>query len=297
MPCFYPIPAWRTSDGGVVFSERAGADRPLTLPCGQCVGCRLERSRQWAIRCVHEAQLHEENCFLTLTYDDDHIPDPPSLTYSHFQKFMKRLRKAHPRRRIRFYMCGEYGELLGRPHYHACLFGYRPSDLVPIQGIGTQNVLYRSAELERLWSYGYSSVAQVTFESAAYVARYVMKKITGNRAEAHYRKTDLKTGEIYQQVPEFTRMSLKPGIGAEWLQKYSAEVYPRDEIILRGRSMKPPKYYDKKIKEFDDDMAALLEHARYQKSLANADDTTEDRLRVREKVTRARLNLSKRRLE
>ena len=192
MACYHPIPAWRNvsenrSDNRLVFEYHPmrciGPTPDLQVPCGQCVGCRLERSRQWALRCVHEASLHKENCFITLTYNDEHLPEHGHLIYRDFQLFMKRLRK-RTGVRVRFYMCGEYGENFGRPHFHACLFGYNFPDLVRWKA--GKSTLYRSKLLESLWTDGYSSVGEVSFESAAYVARYILKKVTGDDAEAHY---------------------------------------------------------------------------------------------------------------
>lgn len=192
MPCYHPLDAWRpdpsTGSKKLIFSYNAKhchSPKPdLQVPCGQCVGCRLERSRQWAIRCVHEASLHQHNCFITLTYADEHLPPNNSLVYEHFQLFMKRLRKKYGEG-IRFYMCGEYGENFGRPHFHACLFGHNFPDLKLWKTVNKQK-LYRSAELETLWPFGHSSVGTVTFESAAYVARYILKKVSGEAAERHY---------------------------------------------------------------------------------------------------------------
>ena len=132
MPCFHPLRAFKTSAGEVVFTEHARYDivTQLSLPCGQCSGCRLERSRQWAMRCVHEAAAYDCNAFITLTYDEENLPADGSLNYDHFQLFMKRLRKAIEPNKVRFYMCGEYGEENGRPHFHACLFGYDFPDKV-----------------------------------------------------------------------------------------------------------------------------------------------------------------------
>lgn len=194
MPCYSPLEAWRPvkstrSKNPFIFSyhpEKCSSVSPdLTLPCGQCIGCRLERSRQWAVRCVHEASLHKRNCFITLTYNNDHLPEDRGLHYDHFQLFMKRLRKKYGEG-IRFYMCGEYGEKLGRPHFHACLFNHDFSDKTPWKTTETGFKLFRSKELEELWPYGYSSVGAVSFESAAYVARYIMKKVNGEAAEMHY---------------------------------------------------------------------------------------------------------------
>lgn len=190
MPCFKPLEAYRPRDTRskkLIFSynpKTCDSITPIMLPCGQCVGCRLERSRQWALRCVHESKMHKDNCFITLTYATEHLPPDSSLHYPDFQKFMKRLRKKYGEG-IRFYMCGEYGENFGRPHFHACLFGHNFTDLKLWKETNGQK-LYRSKELEQLWPFGHSSVGSVTFESAAYVARYIMKKITGEAAEQHY---------------------------------------------------------------------------------------------------------------
>lgn len=220
MPCYKPLDAWRpdfsTGSKKLIFSYHparcAGPTPDLQVPCGQCVGCRLERSRQWAVRCVHESQLHKENCFITLTYASEHLPPDSSLHYRDFQLFMKRLRKKFTGKKIRFYMCGEYGENFGRPHFHACLFGHNFDDLKLWK---TQNniPLYRSKILEELWPFGHSSVGSVTFESAAYVARYIMKKVTGEAAELHYtfcrsfNRGDIRPpARVYPNVPK-TRSS------------------------------------------------------------------------------------------
>lgn len=294
MACFSPLPAWQTEGGEIVFVERGKIARSLTLPCGQCIGCRLERSRQWAVRCVHEAQLHDHNQFVTLTYRDESLPYDGSLRYRHFQLFMKRVRRKYGP--VRFFMCGEYGEQLHRPHYHACLFGLELTDK-QVWSVRQGVTLYRSPSLEVLWPHGYVTVGDVTFESASYVARYVTKKVTGKRADEHYTRVNLETGELRTLTPEFVRMSLKPGIGAQWIQKFQADCYTTDTIHLRGSQMKPPRYYDKRIAAIDDDLHAEIQARRYQKSLRSAEDSTPERLAVREKVARARLALKKRSYE
>ena len=135
MPCYSPVKGWlarvKNASGkrSVVFSFRDGlSDRPCSVPCGRCIGCRLERSRMWAVRCVHEAQLHSRNCFITLTFDDAHLDKSGSLVKRDFVLFMKRLRKRFGR--VRFFHCGEYGSQLSRPHHHACLFGFDFDDRV-----------------------------------------------------------------------------------------------------------------------------------------------------------------------
>lgn len=284
MPCYHPLSAWRSEKGEVSFVDRGG-DR-LDLPCGRCIGCRLERSRQWATRIMFESQFHDHSSFVTLTYDEAHMPFPPSLHYPHFQKFMKRLRKSSPEP-VRFFMCGEYGNEHARPHYHACLFGVDFSaDRVLWANQGT-GPLYRSAALEKLWPYGFSSIAELTFESAAYVARYILKKVTGDMAERHYQFVDFDTGEVYQRVPEFARMSLKPGIGGPFFDKFKADIFPHDYVVVNGRKCRPPRYFDKLYRRSDPDEYERLKHDRV---VAPASvHNTDSRLAVREQVQLAAL--------
>lgn len=305
MPCYSPLEAWKPLAGGSLLWCERGDARAILIPCGQCTGCRLERSRQWATRCLHESQLHDKNCYLTLTYNDDNLPANGSLRYRDFQLFLKRLRKAVGP--IRFYMCGEYGELHFRPHFHALVFGYDFPDRVYFGESPAGFPLYISAALSELWSFGHCSVGDVTFESAAYVARYVMKKVTGPRAAAHYERLDVETGEIYSLVPEFTRMSLKPGIGLRWIRKFRSDVYPRDYVVVRGVKCRPPRYYDnfisaednwrmKYVGSVDVDTIEMLKFEREFKASKFADDGTPERLRVKETVAKAGLNFKKRSL-
>lgn len=295
MPCFHPLEAWQLDGGEIVFAERGKILRSLTLPCGRCIGCRLEKSRQWAVRCMHESQCHEYNSFVTLTFDDDNVPHNNSLEYGSFQRFLKRLRKWHSSK-VRFYMCGEYGETTKRPHFHACLFGVFFDDREVWKKSGSGSTIYTSEALSRLWPFGFSSVGDVTFESAAYVSRYITKKVTGPAADDHYRGFDSHTGEVVQLTPEFARMSLKPGIGALWYDKYKKEVYPNDEIVMRGAAMKPPRYYDKLLEREPGYMSDDVAYQRYLDSLGNIDNGTVARLAVREKCTEARLKFKSRSL-
>lgn len=286
MPCFSPKRAYQSEDGTITFSETKKTKKFMWLPCSQCIGCRLERSRQWAIRCMHESQMHKKNSYITLTYSDDHVQ--LDLVYKHFQDFLKRLRKI---KKIRFYMCGEYGDQTGRPHFHACIFGYDFPDR-KYYSERDQVVLYTSAELQKLWSFGFSTVGDVTFESAAYVARYVMKKITGPAAEQHYWSVNPVTGEAVQITPEFNKMSLKPGIGHTWLQKYKSDVYPNGTCVVNGQKVKPPRAYDKYFKESDPFKYEDLQHDRLTKM--NHADNTFARLAVKEQVVSAKLKFKKR---
>lgn len=306
MPCYHPLTAYQAATGDVVFYESKRHDiiRTLTLPCGQCVGCRLERSRQWAVRCLHEASLYSHNCFISLTYSDEHLPADKSLNYADFQKFMKRFRKEfkgidfdskgnHP---IRFYMAGEYGENFGRPHFHACVFNFDFSDKKYWKTTKSGSKIFRSEALERLWPFGFSSIGEVTFESAAYVARYIMKKVTGKSSHTHYEHVCEQTGEITNRKPEFNKMSLKPGIGQGWYDKFKDDVYPHDYVVIRGKKVKPPRFYDKKFKEEYPIEFDMIEFQRFQKSRENPEENFDERLAVREQVAQARLSLLKRHL-
>lgn len=272
---------------------------PVVISCGQCIGCRLERSRQWAVRGLHEAQCHDFSSFVTLTYDDEFIPVDHSLRYVDFQLFMKRLRARYcERQRIRFFMCGEYGEVTSRPHYHACLFGVHFDDRVHFKRMRSGFSIYTSKILSELWPFGHCSIGDVSFETVAYIARYIVKKRFGDVANehSHYRYVD-DYGEVHYREPEFTHMSLKPGIGALWYAKYSEEVYPRDEVIIRGKRMKPPKYYDNLLEASDLGSFEFLQFERYKKGLILAEDSTPDRLLVKEACQRAALAFKRRTLE
>lgn len=269
--------------------------RELQLPCGQCVECRLERSRQWAMRCMHEASLHRHNCFVTLTYDDEHLPDRGQLVYSDFQLFMKRFRKSVGN--VRFYACGEYGETTWRPHFHACLFGQDLPDKTYWRTTEQDFPLYRSELLEKVWPLGQSEIGSVTFETAAYCARYCMKKVTGDAAEDHYRRYDF-LGE-YQLNPEFCHMSLKPGIGAGFMDKYGSDSYNHDFVIVNGVKCRPPKYYDRLFSRSlpkDSTRFEDVQFNRYVRGLDRVEDNSPERLLARETVSLAKVQFLKRSL-
>lgn len=285
MVCFFPMTAYRPRVGKrLVFDAKYGyADLKLQIPCGQCVGCRLEKSRQWAVRCTHEASLHDDNCFITLTYDQDHLPDDNGLNKRHFQLFMKRLRKKYGAK-IRFFHCGEYGDAGGRPHYHACIFNHQFSDLKHWKTIN-DIPLYISEELEGLWPFGFSTVGELTFQSAAYVARYVMKKITGKPADAHY--TDPTTGVVKQS--EYTTMSRRPGIGQNWFNQFTTDVYPCDNVVLNGKKFRPPKYYDTQFEHLHPKMMQEIKAKRNTATKKHADNNTPLRLKTRERLQQLKL--------
>lgn len=294
MPCYHPLDAWKRPDGGIVFFEgKSDGGISLTLPCGRCVGCRLERSRQWATRIIHESKSHGANSFVTLTYRPDCLPKGGSLHYPDFQRFMKRLRKQFGKG-IRFYMCGEYGDELERPHFHACLFGV---DFAADRSLWSNRNgfrLYRSPTLELLWPFGHSVIGELNFETAAYTARYVMKKITGSQADDHYSRVDPETGEVVFLEPEFNRMSLKPGIGAHFLDKFSSDVYPGDYVVVNGKKSKPPRYYDKRFDAVAPDVMSEIKAGRELAAYECRSDNLPARLAAKEAVAVAGLSTLKR---
>lgn len=358
MVCYYPINGYLCKDGcwsasrKTPFSKRQCRNsESMTVPCSTCFGCRRARTLQWAIRITHESKLYNNNCFLTLTYDPlrlpnrypDQLPADVGLCYADFQLFMKSLRErfqgcdlvSHPfygqvdgrhgkpfpefYKPIRFYMCGEYGEERGRPHFHVILFNFNFPDRKLWRRTKSGSPIYRSAVLEELWPYGNSEIGSVTFESAAYVAGYVQKKVFGDASADAYRWIDESTGEIFFREPEFSSMSLKPGIAYGWLKQFYGDVYPDDFVVFKGLKFKPPKYYDKKYFELTStshiefetgldgfpynfkevflsaDMEAI-KHERFLKAQDYLDECTPDRLQVREQVDRARYSSSKRTL-
>lgn len=280
----------------IVFNPSYGfPDLPVTVPCGQCLGCRLERSRQWSVRLMHENQMHELSTFVTLTYDDENLPESGSLIKSHFQSFMKRLRKFHGSQ-IRFFHCGEYGETTRRPHYHAILFGIDFADKKPHSKNAQGDQIYTSETLAKIWGKGHCLIGAVTHKSAAYVARYIMKKVTGEKADEHYQSLNLVTGEIHSLTPEYVTMSTRPGIGYSWFKQYAQDVFPSDTVIVRGKESLPPKYYLRKLAEESPKAQKRITAKRIKRAKKCAADSTPDRLRTRLAVKQSQISQLKRTL-
>lgn len=309
MPCYQPlwaIPDFNTQTGKPYLTKNGkmklrvfGSERPLlddpnliTIPCGKCIGCRLEYSRQWANRCLLELKEHDSAYFVTLTYNDWHVPisqyvnketgelcDVQTLRKRDYQLFMKRLRKAFPNDKIRFYAAGEYGPKTLRPHYHAILFGLHLDDLEFYENSNQNFPYYWSKGLQKLWdegenkqnfyekaektslqvyknvlqyiqgckestnplaTRGFVLVANVSWETCAYVARYVTKKLTGQVAQ-FYKEHNIEA--------PFSLMSRKPGIGRSYYDVHLDNLYDYDYINVAtsqgGVKFRPPKYFNR----------------------------------------------------
>lgn len=232
MPCYHPMPAWRTQAGIVTLREpmdgaalSAGGSVRLSLPCGACLGCRMSRARGWALRCRLELGSHRAACWTTLTYDEDHVP--PTLSRSHLSDFVKRFRERVRPAPVRFFASGEYGERTGRPHYHAILFG------VPV-----------SAPIQQSWPFGFARVDPLTPAAVAYVAGYCAKKLA--HQERSEERVDLETGEVFVYEPPFIQMSRRPGIGAAARNHWRSW---RDKAVLDGVAQPVPRYFHERWKE------------------------------------------------
>lgn len=252
------------------------------------MGCKLERSRQWSIRMMHEARYHPQNCFLTLTYDNQNLPLDNGLHLRHWQLFMKKLRRQLPQK-IRFFACGEYGDLNGRPHYHAVIFGYDPPDRLFFERSKSGEAIDVSASLSSVWGAGLCSVQNVTHKSCAYVARYVTKKIKTSDsfgAERYYRLSPVD-GLFHSVRPEFAVMSRRPGIGSAFASEFKSDYYPSGFLVVDGVRQAPPKFYVSKLSEKE--QQRLKRQAR-KLSLKNKPHTTTERRMARAAVRDARIN-------
>jgi hypothetical protein len=259
MACPNPIPGWFSKNvnpsgkRSVVFNLRDGIlDLPVQVPCGKCIHCRLDKAQAWAVRMTHEASLHTENSFITLTYSDENLPKDLGLSVRDTQLFLKKLRKKISPKKIRYFLCGEYGSETFRPHYHAIIFGHDFKDKILFDNKNGHKI-YVSEQLDKLWNKGFSTIGDVSFDSAGYVARYATKKILGPSAKDYY-------GDLQ---PEFSNMSKRPyGIGEEWFRKYYKDVYPDDFVVMNGRKIQPPRYYDKLLEIIDPELSRLVKAGR-----------------------------------
>jgi len=242
---------------------------PFQIPCGKCISCRLENARQTAVRCVHEAQMHPENSFITLTYNEASLKSA-KLQYKDFQTFQKALRTfifdeklkerfpdvktqserrqlyrdtpkdsrdaLYEKTRTAIYVAGEYGDIGKRPHWHALIFNWRPQDLVPKYTSDRGDQVFTSPTLSRLWPHGNSELGSVTFESAGYCARYASKKLQHGKDGEH-------------DFNPISRRSSRNAIGKKWIEKYWPDVFRHGYVEVNGQKTSVPRYYEKWFKK------------------------------------------------
>lgn len=313
MSCHHPLKAyWRSRNrDAITFDINKSATRiSFGLPCGRCIGCRMEYARQWGMRCVHEAKLWKSNVFVTLTYNDEFLPAGGTLCVRDTQLFMKRLRKSREPEKVRFFLAGEYGDENRRPHYHALLFNVEFKDAKLFGRNGRGEPLFTSDELSSLWSVdgrnmGHCSFGAVTFDSAVYCAKYALKRLSAlndesseeQRAafEARYVVTD-GDGVSYERCREFAVMSRRPGIGAGYYEKFGAEVVAHDSVVVNGREVRPPRYYDGRSRDRCGDAFERNKRKRKRLAVLNNADNTSERLRVKERLAEIAAEKKERRL-
>ena len=282
MPCTEPMKAWvhGTHESGkdkYVFRQPRDADASdyHLLPCGKCLSCQIDKSKEWATRGFHESQCHTENSFLTLTYDDKHLPENGSLDKQDLTKFIKRLRRKIEPLKIKFLAAGEYGkpENTHRPHYHICIFGFMPLDKKYLFTNKHGDPVYTSEFISKIWKKGHITVAQVNYRTVAYTARYTVKKIVTKEdrtqekfwidpetGETNYDPVAYKKGLLMAgKIPEFITMS--NGIGKEWHDKYEKDTH-KDYVHVNYAKHKIPRYYDKLMDTKDPDRLEAIKEKR-----------------------------------
>lgn len=303
MACYFPTKAYRTphgSDKGITFnaSQALNPDNPLSLPCGRCNGCRQDLSDEWALRCMHESQMHAVNSFITLTYNDEHLPADYSLDKRPFQLFMKRLRKQLTGK-IKFFMAGEYGPLDRRPHYHALIFGWDFHTDWKLHKNTSEGPLFTSAQLSDLWqNQGFCTVGSLTYKSAKYCTGYLFdKEYNPEKAANLYTYTHPVTGAVVRQKPEFSAKS--QGLGSTWFDKYKADCFPSDFLVVEGRQIGVPRYYRLKLSEQEEHDRKLrsayhpLKGEKNRRKKASKANSSPARLKVRETIHSLRLKRRK----
>jgi hypothetical protein len=278
--CYRPLTAYRdlseteTKSKLIFTSQPAPNLAEVILPCGKCIGCRLNHAENWAVRMMHEKDLHDENSFITLTYDDEHLPHGGTLQYDDVTKFIKRLRKVTDKN-LSYYYSGEYGDSTKRPHYHMILFGTEFNEPITYKGKPNEkshhytsdqdHKFYTSTLLTDLWGKGHADFSNVSYDTCMYVAKYITKKIN----ISHLTPDELKSsyiryveGEEIQVAQEQARMSRKPAIGKKWLETYWSDVYNHDYCVIQGKKLRAPKYYDKWLEGNNPDLFEKVKESR-----------------------------------
>lgn len=271
MSCFHPIECWRM-DNQTKLSFRLDSKgelekhrlEKLRVPCGRCIGCMLDRANDWATRCWCQNQTCDPNncCFITLTYNNENLPEGNWLKIKDEQDFWKRLRYYYPENKIQYFGCGEYGPSgTHRCHWHFCVWGYKPKDLKFYKYNKWGDKLYTSKELKDIWGKGYVVIGEITYKSACYVSRYCSKKLFKEQKWA--KQIDVK--------PECTICS--KGIGLEYWNKFKEKIKQNNGIILKidkkTKNKRIPKYYIKKWEVEDPEECEIYKFEKQESGIKN----------------------------
>lgn len=273
MACYHPmlaVPSGFSAEGKQLYKisgEYLGIKdyKDIIVPCGRCIGCRLDYSREWADRMILELDYSKTALFLTLTYDEESVPRSDlgymTLCTKHMDNFVRRLRRRFSEKEIRYFYSGEYGDSTFRPHYHGIFFGLELDDiedLVFYKHNRDGDSLYTSVSLSELWSFGYVVVGRVTWHSCAYTARYVLKKLTGDWSKLY---------EDKGIIPPYSRSSRRPGIGGHFIEDHpeliGKSISVSDPDIRRKiMRVKTPSYLMKKLDKVNPDLYTSIQRER-----------------------------------
>lgn len=270
MACHYPKPAYLSTEGKVTFTRHEKAmGKPgfIWIRCGMCLGCKADHARDWAIRCYHESQYHPDSCFVTLTYSDNKLPPHGTLEPRDLELFWKNLRNKGLR--FRYFACGEYGSKKGRPHYHAIIFGVRPTEKTLHSQSAKGNPQYVSKIFSDCWTHGFHTWSEFDPSCARYVAHYTADKLKSFAKDTPDPDTGLRPyevmdrdGAIWKLQPEFQRQSLKPAIGLNWISDNWSEVFPADSVVMDSKEYPPPRFYYQWLKENQPEIYEIVKRNR-----------------------------------
>lgn len=297
MPCIKPLRLYATKDGRYLANRPSGhSGSGVTVGCRQCLSCRLDKVAEWVLRATHENTLHNSSQFVTLTYDDDHLPENMNLQYTDVQLFHKRLRKYYKDQKIRFILSGEYGDITSRPHYHSIYFGLEvPTDAEILRKTRRDEPVYKSETLTNLWGKGYAEIGTCTPQSIAYVAGYTTKDLSSGLWKNDYAVLDETTGEYIKRRKPFISMSRRPGIGKGFLDKFHSDIFPSGQCLTNtGKLKAAPNYYLNLLKKSDPVLYDQLKLERSDSVLTKKHraDNTPARRAVKQTCRLAKMNMS-----
>lgn len=253
--CLFPVRAQSQDSGRPLLNSEGD----LVLPCGACYECKSKRASEWAMRCRHEIGSHDENCFLTLTYDDENLPSE-LICKEYFQKFMKRLRKL-TKTKLKYIVSHEYGGRTGRPHHHAIIFGWTPPSQDYLMKAPSGEPLFTSKTVDKLWPYGYHSIGEANAKTAYYIASYSLKS---NSVDVNNKTT----GEV-TTVKDTMNCSTRPAIGKEFFMQNVDQILATEKYIPRYYIKLLEKHFPEKFEEYQNNVNYNLQsrgdHERYAK--------------------------------